>query len=347
MRPLDLVGRHHVVERVIERAQIRIDLLLHVAGQEAQPLAGLDRRPRQHDALDHAALQQHRRMGDREIGLAGAGRPDAEHQLGPLQRAHIGVLVERAGIDRRLARRDLRGRHLALALQRRQRQLVVGGDRHPDRAVDVRLGDVGALLQDAVEIVESPPRLLGRRGRTLDRQLVAARAYVDAELLLQPRQILVELPVKRARQPVVVEGEHDVRHVGSPGCRIGRRLLQFGSAQPSLLIGQGPTTCQTGSANRLLWPVLVIRTLTMSPISPAVSSTITGCSQGERPIRWPGWRPGFSIRTIDRPAGHGRAEVALLFGKQRLQALQAARPSPLRRRAPSSPRRACRGAANI
>ena len=49
---LDLVGRQHVVERVVERAQIGIDLLAHVAGQEAEPLAGLDRRPRQDDALD-------------------------------------------------------------------------------------------------------------------------------------------------------------------------------------------------------------------------------------------------------------------------------------------------------
>ena len=98
MAALDLLGRHHVVERVVERPQIGIDLLLHVAGQEAEPLAGLDRRARQDDALDHAALEQHRRMGDGQIGLAGAGRADAEDQLGALQRAHIGVLVERAGM---------------------------------------------------------------------------------------------------------------------------------------------------------------------------------------------------------------------------------------------------------
>ena len=41
----DLLGRQHVVQRVIERPQVGIDLFLHVAGQEAQPLAGFDRRP--------------------------------------------------------------------------------------------------------------------------------------------------------------------------------------------------------------------------------------------------------------------------------------------------------------
>jgi hypothetical protein len=50
----DLLGRQHVVQRVVERPQVGIDLLAHVAGQEAQPLAGLDRRSRQHDALDLA-----------------------------------------------------------------------------------------------------------------------------------------------------------------------------------------------------------------------------------------------------------------------------------------------------
>ena len=47
------VGQH-VVERVVERAKIGIDLLLHVAGQEAEPLAGLDRGARQDQPVDAA-----------------------------------------------------------------------------------------------------------------------------------------------------------------------------------------------------------------------------------------------------------------------------------------------------
>ena len=155
MRPLDLVGRHHVVERVVERPQIGIDLFLHVAGQEAQPLAGFDGRARQDDALDRAALEQQGRMGNGEIGLAGAGRTDAEDQFGALQRPHIGVLRRRAGEDRLLARRNLGRRNFALALQRRQRQLIIGGDRHADGTVDVGLIDVDALLQDAVEAIQT------------------------------------------------------------------------------------------------------------------------------------------------------------------------------------------------
>ena len=43
---------HHVVERVVQRTQVRIDLLLQIAGQKAQLLTGLHRRPREDDAAD-------------------------------------------------------------------------------------------------------------------------------------------------------------------------------------------------------------------------------------------------------------------------------------------------------
>ena len=79
-RALDDARVHQVVERVVDRAQIGIDLLAHVAGQEAEPLAGFDRRPRQDDAVDFLALEQLHGMRDREPGLAGAGRAGAEHQ---------------------------------------------------------------------------------------------------------------------------------------------------------------------------------------------------------------------------------------------------------------------------
>ena len=46
----DLLGLEHVVERVVERPEVRVDLLEQVAGQEAEPLAGLDGRARQDDA---------------------------------------------------------------------------------------------------------------------------------------------------------------------------------------------------------------------------------------------------------------------------------------------------------
>ena len=157
-----LSGVHHVVERVVERAQIGIDLLAHVAGQEAEPLAGLDRRPRQDDAVDLLALEHRDGMRDREIGLAGAGGADAEHQLMALERADIGVLRGGARAHRALAQVDLlEGRPRARRVEVEQRALR---DRLPDGAVDVALAQLVAALELLVEHFEHAARLLaGRR----------------------------------------------------------------------------------------------------------------------------------------------------------------------------------------
>ena len=106
---LHALRRHHVVERIVERTQIGVDLLAHVARQEAEPLARLDGRPRQDQPVRLALLDQGGGMGDGEIGLARAGRPGGEHQLVALQGPDIGVLRMRAGRDRLLARADRGG----------------------------------------------------------------------------------------------------------------------------------------------------------------------------------------------------------------------------------------------
>ena len=73
-----LVGLEHVVERVEQRAQVRVDLGEHVARQEPEPLAGLDRGAREDDPRHLALVQRGDRERHREVGLAGAGRADAE-----------------------------------------------------------------------------------------------------------------------------------------------------------------------------------------------------------------------------------------------------------------------------
>ena len=100
---LDDARIHQIVQRVVDRPQIGIDLLPQIAGQEAEPLAGLDRGPRQDDAIDFLAFEQLRGMRHRKPGLAGAGRADAEHHLVALQRADIGILRGRARAHRACA----------------------------------------------------------------------------------------------------------------------------------------------------------------------------------------------------------------------------------------------------
>ena len=50
----DALGVEHVVEGIEERTQVRVDLRLEVAGQEAEPLARLDGRAGEDDAADIA-----------------------------------------------------------------------------------------------------------------------------------------------------------------------------------------------------------------------------------------------------------------------------------------------------
>src|SRR5574344_2018145 len=68
----------HVEQRIIQRAQIRIDLALQVARQKAEPLARLDRGARENDAVDLAFAERRDCRGDGKIGLARAGRTDAD-----------------------------------------------------------------------------------------------------------------------------------------------------------------------------------------------------------------------------------------------------------------------------
>ena len=211
-RALDDAGIHQVAQRVVDRAQIGIDLLAHVAGQEAEPLAGLDGGARQDDAVDLLALEQRDRVGDREPGLAGAGRPGAEHQRVAAQRPDIGVLRRRARAHRPLAQVDLLE---ALARARRieveQRALRDG---EPDRALDVAGDDLVAALEPVVQAFEHAARLLAGVARALDGDVVAARVGGDAEPPLDQREVLAVLAEQHRGQPVVVEGEHDLGGAG-------------------------------------------------------------------------------------------------------------------------------------
>jgi hypothetical protein len=191
----DLLGRHHVVQRVVERPQIGVDLFLHVAGQEAQPLAGLDRRTRQHDALDLAAQQKHDGHGDREIGLAAAGGSQREHHVPLTQRRQVAALAGRARLDGALARADALG--------------VAAFDaaaRETHGRIDVGALDRQAALQPLVEAGDRLLRDRGVVGRAGDGELIAARAELHVGQLLDAHQIAVVVAVEHGQQCIVVEG---------------------------------------------------------------------------------------------------------------------------------------------
>ncbi len=106
-------------KRVVQRAQVRIDLLREVAGQEAELLARFDRRTHQQNPADALLLERRHRARHREIGFAGARRTDAEVRVVLLNRAHVVGLIRTARLDRLAARVDQQSAVFDAALNQR------------------------------------------------------------------------------------------------------------------------------------------------------------------------------------------------------------------------------------
>ena len=118
---LRALGLDHVVQRVVQRPQVRVDLGHEVAGQEAEPLTGLDRRAGEDDALHLLGLQRLHRHGDRQPALAGAGRTEPEGDdvaSGWRRRSASGRRSSAAPCGPWRRAHDLVGEHLARALGR-------------------------------------------------------------------------------------------------------------------------------------------------------------------------------------------------------------------------------------
>ena len=94
-----LLDVHHVEERVVERPQVRIDLLVEVARQEAELLPRLDGRTREDDASDFLLAQRVDGHRHREVRLAGTGRADAEGDGVLADRVDVVLLTGGLGTD--------------------------------------------------------------------------------------------------------------------------------------------------------------------------------------------------------------------------------------------------------
>src|SRR6185437_14288974 len=222
-----------------------VDLLAQIAWKETQPLARFDRRSRQHDALDRAGHHHVDRGGDGDIGLAGAGGAEPEHQLVLAQRAHIGRLVRAAGRDAALLRADL----VALAPE-----LAMSGAalRQAQRGVDRRAVHLETALKPLIERGQRRARHVGARARAGNGEPVAARDQGDAELPLDAIEILVALAEELGEQRVVVE-----LHLHAGLGAVGAHALT--------------------SPERLLASAAVIRTGSVSPMRRLGAVAWTGC----------------------------------------------------------------------
>ena len=87
------VETHQIVQRVIQRAQVGINFLRQVAGQEAQFFACLDCRAHQHDAFDLVFFHRIDCGGHRQIGFTRTCRAQPEHDVVVQQGADVAVLA--------------------------------------------------------------------------------------------------------------------------------------------------------------------------------------------------------------------------------------------------------------
>ena len=216
-RLADALEPHQLVERVVERTQVRVDLLGEIAGQEAEPLAGFDRGARQDHALDGIALERIDGAGDREVGLAGAGRADAERDVVTQDVLQVLDLVwsspGEVGAPRAQAQVDVAGDGLPglFAHRLEDRELDLLGANRPRRPPRGAAADDGALACP-------PAPSTGTRATALD---------LDVERRFDRAQVLVEVACQVGEAVVVGRDEgvakDHVRRRGARGrdCRPG------------------------------------------------------------------------------------------------------------------------------
>jgi hypothetical protein len=198
-----------VVQRVVERAQVRVDLLREIAGQEAEALAGFHGWARQHDALDGVALERIDRARDRQIRLAGAGRADAQRQVVRQDAAQVFALHRRAAMQIGAPR-----------MQHRRQVVAVGHVEARFRHVGAMRGHLPGLHQAELDIVHrqrlacAVVERFQRVGRALrvgaaDGELAAAPADGHVQRLFDLAQVLVQRPAQVLQARVVVLGRNE------------------------------------------------------------------------------------------------------------------------------------------
>ena len=198
----------------------------HVARQEPESFPRLDRRPRQDDPLGRLRRQAHDRHRDREIGLAGASRTDAEGEIVRPDRLEVEPLVEGLRADD-LVRGDL---DRALFEERAQLLLRVV-TQEPARGAHLLRVELEVLGLQLRHLRQQPLGPLDPVRRTLDLDLVAARGRTDAEDLLHRTEVLI-VGAEQGGQIVGVDDDTlgDGLHSGGHAACVGRRTRVVRSA---------------------------------------------------------------------------------------------------------------------
>jgi hypothetical protein len=192
---------HHVVERVVERAEVGVHLLREVSRQEAELLARLHRRPGEDDALHAPSLERRDRHRHRQVCLSGPGRADAEHDVVPANGVHVPLLGQalRRDVPPRL-RQDRAEDQGVQALVRRG-----AAAQHLQTLLHVLAADRLARAVDGLELLHQPHRGRDRIGGAREVELGSALPDPHPQPALDGLQVFGVVAGDAERHVVVPE----------------------------------------------------------------------------------------------------------------------------------------------
>ena len=193
------VETQQVVERVVERSQVGIDLLSKISREEPKAFARFDRRPHQHDALHGIALQRVHRARHGEIGLTRARGTDRERDV---------VLEDILDVL------PLPGRAAPQVRPPGEKRYVFFP---PPAGTDFDQAELNVVQGEAafgvlVEFLQHVGRL--GRLRSADREALAAARNRDVQRGLDLPQVLVQCPAKIGEALVVDRREDEFQGAG-------------------------------------------------------------------------------------------------------------------------------------
>lgn len=187
-----------VLQGIVERAQVRIDLVLQVARQEAETLPRLDGRARQDDAAHFFVAQGSDSHDDGQVRLARARRADAERDGIMANRVEVAALSERLRAHVAAPRR-----HEDRVAEQRVQSLALAAAHEADAVADLVHRDRRSLAVEILELLDERCRHLDLSGLAEDLELLAAADELAVKILAQHLQELVPVPEQRIRFFVV------------------------------------------------------------------------------------------------------------------------------------------------
>src|SRR5690606_28435350 len=96
---LNALEIEHVVQGIVERRQVRVDLLGQITWQKSELFSSFHRGASQNDALDLLGQEQARTHSHGQVGLSGAGGPDSKGEIELLYRLDVCALRRCFGND--------------------------------------------------------------------------------------------------------------------------------------------------------------------------------------------------------------------------------------------------------